>query len=325
MKIGPYQLSGQVLLAPMAGITDLPFRILCRRYGAALATSEMVTSQADLWHSRKTQSRLVKDGEPGPISVQIAGTDPDMMAKAAAFNVTNGAQLIDINMGCPAKKVCNVAAGSALLKDEGRVKKILQAVVEEVDVPVTLKIRTGWDKHNRNAQNIAHIAEQQGIAALTIHGRTRACGYSGEAEYDLIKQIKNEVSIPIVANGDIDSVEKAKFVLQYTRADAVMVGRTAQKSPWIFRDINHYLQTGEKLLRPSLAEIQQITLELLKGMYQLYGDIHGVRVARKHLRTLVYPLPNGEKFWRQVNQLTDNQKQFQITKDFFASMIQNNE
>jgi len=325
IKIGSYQLPGQVFLAPMAGVTDLPFRLLCRRYGAALATSEMITSQAELWHTRKTQSRLVKTGEPQPISVQIAGTEPEIMAEAAKFNVGQGAQIIDINMGCPAKKVCNVAAGSALLKDEQRVTEIVRAVVDAVDVPVTLKIRTGWDKQNKNAVNIARIAEQEGIAALTIHGRTRECGYSGHAEYELIKQVKSEISIPIIANGDIDSVEKAKFVLQYTGADAVMVGRAAQKAPWIFRDINHYLKTGTKLPTPGVAEIQNITLELLKGMYQLYGNSHGVKVARKHLRTLVHPLPNGEQFWQQVNKLTDNQTQYKTTKKFFASLINNYE
>jgi len=325
MNIGPYQLSGQVFLAPMAGITDLPFRILCRRYGAALATSEMVTSQADLWHTKKTQSRLVKTGEPGPISVQIAGTDPNSMAQAAIYNTAQGAQIIDINMGCPAKKVCNVAAGSALLKDEKKVREIIRAVVAAVEVPVTLKIRTGWDKQNQNACNIARIAEMEGISALTIHGRTRQCGYSGKAEYQLIKQVKKEISLPIIANGDIDSVEKAKFVLQYTLADAIMVGRAAQKSPWIFRDINHYLKTGKKLPSPGFAEIQQVTLELLKGMYQLYGNEHGVKVARKHLRTLVSPLPDGEIFWQQVNKQTDNQKQYNTTKNFFARLLNNYE
>lgn len=323
MKIGPYIISGRAFLAPMAGITDLPFRQLCRRYGAALATSEMVTSQANLWHTAKTQSRLVKTGEAEPISVQIAGTEPVQMAEAAQYNVNQGAQIIDINMGCPAKKVCNVAAGSALLKDEKKVAAILNAVIDSVDVPVTLKIRLGWDKQHQNAQNIAQIAEQEGVAALTIHGRTRACGYNGNAEYDLIAKVKQQISIPIIANGDIDSVEKAKFVLQYTLADAIMVGRAAQKTPWIFRDINHYLKTGMKLPAPGLAEIQQITLELLNGMYQLYGSSHGVKVARKHLRSLVYPLPNGDKFWQQVNKITDNQKQYQTTINFFAS-LQNN-
>jgi tRNA-dihydrouridine synthase B len=251
MHIGPYQLDNPLILAPMAGVTDRPFRLLCREMGAAMAVSEMVTSNKHLWHTRKTQLRLDHKGETTPRSVQIAGTDPLQMAEAAQFNVTNGAQIIDINMGCPAKKVCSVMAGSALLRDESLVDKILSSVVNAVDVPVTLKIRTGWDPQNRNAVQIAKIAEDAGIQALAVHGRTRACAFKGDAEYDTISAIKSQVNIPVIANGDIDSPEKTAHILKLTGADAVMIGRAAQGRPWIFREILHYLEHGETLAAPT--------------------------------------------------------------------------
>lgn len=317
MKIGPYQLAGQVILAPMAGVTDLPFRLLCRKLGAAMAVSEMVTSKSELWLNKKTQTRLVHKGEPDPISIQIAGTDPDLMAKAARFNVNHGAQIIDINMGCPAKKVCNVQAGSALLKNESLVRQILQTVVNAVEVPVTLKIRTGWNKKNQNALNIAEIAQDAGIKALAIHGRTRECAYRGDAEYDLIKQVKEQIDIPVIANGDIDSVEKAKFVLQYTRADALMVGRAAQSNPWIFREINYFLSKGKLLSNPDKAEVGFDVLQLLKGIYQLYGFDHGARVARKHIRSMIYPMSDGPLLWQAVNKVKDAGRQYELVKGFF--------
>ena len=245
-QIGPHTIDSQVILAPMAGVTDLPFRRLCKRLGAGMVVSEMITADTRLWHTRKSSYRLQKDQNDSLNVVQIAGGDPEMMAEAARVNAANGAHIIDINMGCPAKKVCNVAAGSALLKDEKKVAEILQAVVNAVDIPVTLKIRTGWDKENRNAVDIAKIAENSGIQALTIHGRTRECKFKGEVEYDTIAEVKSNIQIPVIANGDIDSPEKAKQVLDYTNADAIMIGRAAQGRPWIFREINHYLETGEK-------------------------------------------------------------------------------
>ncbi|HEY9201122.1 MAG TPA: tRNA dihydrouridine synthase DusB [Gammaproteobacteria bacterium] len=283
MQLGPYTLSSPVFLAPMAGVTDRPFRQLCRSLGAGLVVSEMVTSEPHLRNSRKTQLRMDHSGEAEPISVQIAGTEPAKMADAARFNVDNGAQIIDINMGCPAKKVCNVAAGSALMKDEKRVAEILKAVVSAVDNPVTLKIRTGWDHSNRNALSIAHIAEDCGIQMLSMHGRTRVDAYQGAAEYDTIAEVRQHISIPLVANGDISSAEKAQQVLRYTGADAVMIGRAAQGRPWIFREINHYLQTGEMLAPPSQQEVSMILQNHLTNLYAFYGEQRGVRIARKHI------------------------------------------
>lgn len=311
-----------VILAPMAGVTDKPFRQLCRNMGAALAISEMVTSKAELQHTLKTRSRLNHEGENTPVSVQILGTDPEQMAEAARFNVAHGADIIDINMGCPAKKVCNVAAGSALLKNESLVREILNTVVQAVPVPVTLKIRTGWDPENKNALNIARIAEQSGIQALTIHGRTRACGYKGNAEYDTIKMVKQAVSLPIIANGDINSAEKAEAVLQYTRANAVMIGRAALGSPWLFTDINHYFKTGTHLAEPSFTERGQILLNLLSELYEFYGEEHGLRIARKHIAAMIKPLPGGERFWKEVNRVNDARVQFKMTTDFFDSVYQ---
>ena len=283
MKIGHYTLNSQLILAPMAGITDRPFRNLCRHYGAGLAVSEMVASQPHLQNHHRTLLKSNHSGETEPRAVQILGTDPQQMAKAAQGNVERGAQIIDINMGCPAKKVCAVAAGSALLKNEPLVREILEAVVNAVDVPVTLKIRTGWDENNRNAITIAKIAEQAGIQALTIHGRTRRCGFRGQAEYQTIKQVKQAVNLPIIANGDIDSPEKARQVLEETGADAIMIGRASQGRPWLFAEINHYLQQGQHLKPPTLPQIQTLVQQHLESLYDFYGEKSGVRIARKHI------------------------------------------
>ena len=283
MKIGPYQLNNNLVLAPMAGITDRPYRNLCKQFGAGLAVSEMVASNPALRKHRRTLLKADHSGEIGLRAVQILGTSPIQMAEAAQFNAQRGAQIIDINMGCPAKKVCSVAAGSALLRDEDLVKEILDSVVEAVNIPVSLKIRTGWDKHNRNAVKIARLAEQSGIAALTVHGRTRACAFKGEAEYETIKQVKQAVAIPVIANGDIDSVEKAHYVLSYTGADAIMMGRAAQGRPWFFEEIQHFITTGERMLQADLAKIQGTLQQHLEELYQFYGDLNGVRIARKHI------------------------------------------
>jgi len=283
MQLGPYTLSSPVFLAPMAGITDKPFRQLCRQMGAGLVVSEMVTSEPHLRNSHKTRLRMDHKGEAGPVSVQIAGTDPLKMAEAAQFNVTQGAHIIDINMGCPAKKVCNVAAGSALMKDEKKVAQILQAVVAAVDVPVTLKMRTGWDHENKNAPSIARIAEDCGIQMLSLHGRTRADAYKGDAEYETIARVKQQISMPLVANGDITSAHKAEQVMQLTGADAIMIGRGAQGRPWIFREINHYLKTKELLAPPSQQEMLQLIEHHLNELYHFYGENRGVQIARKHI------------------------------------------
>ncbi len=283
MQIGSYLLDNQLILAPMAGISDRPFRELCRQFGAGFAVSEMVASNPALRHHQRTLLKADTNNETGLGSVQILGTDPKLMAEAAKFNAQRGAQIIDINMGCPAKKVCSVAAGSALLKDEALVRKILQAVVSAVNVPVTLKIRTGWDADNRNAVAIAQIAEQSGIAALTVHGRTRACKFAGEAEYNTIKQVKQAVSIPIIANGDIDSAEKAHAVLTSTGADAIMIGRAAQGNPWLFTQINHFLNTGKIIKKPTVTDIHHTILTHLDSLYSFYGNTAGVRMARKHI------------------------------------------
>jgi len=283
MKIGPYQLENKLILAPMAGISDLPFRSLCKQQGAGLAVSEMVASNPALRDHKRTLLKADHKDEMGLRSVQILGTHPEQMADAARYNAERGAQIIDINMGCPAKKVCSVAAGSALLRDEALVKKILEAVVNAVDIPVTLKIRTGWDSHNRNAVDIAQIAENSGIAALTLHGRTRACKFNGQAEYETIKAVKQAVNIPIIANGDIDSAQKASYVLDTTGADAIMIGRAAQGNPWIFSQIDHFLKTGKQLDKPSTSDIHNTLLIHLEQLYNFYGDLSGVRIARKHI------------------------------------------
>lgn len=281
--IGPYQLPNPVMLAPMAGVTDRPFRQLCRRLGAGWVVGEMVTADPSLWHTRKSQLRMDHEGEPDPRVVQIAGGDAEMLAQAARLNVELGAQIIDINMGCPAKKVCNKAAGSALLRDEALVADILDAVVNAVDIPVTLKIRTGWCASSNNARRIAQLAESAGIQALAIHGRHREQRYTGEAEYDTIADIKSRISIPVIANGDITTPEKAEYVLRHTGADAVMVGRGAQGNPWIFQQITHYLAHGERLALPSLEERGQVLREHLQALHAFYGETMGVRIARKHV------------------------------------------
>ncbi|BBT14667.1 tRNA dihydrouridine synthase DusB [Metapseudomonas otitidis] len=318
VRIGPYALPNQVILAPMAGVTDRPFRLLCRRLGAGLVVSEMVTSDVRLWNSRKSRLRLLHEGDPEPRSVQIAGGDPEMLAEAARANVALGAQIIDINMGCPAKKVCNKAAGSALMKDEALVARILDAVVKAVDVPVTLKIRTGWDRDNKNGIAVARIAEESGIQALAVHGRTRADLYTGEAEYDTIAAIKQSVSIPVFANGDIDSPQKARQVLDATGADALLIGRAAQGRPWIFREITHYLATGELLAVPGLEEVEQILLEHLAALHAFYGEVMGVRIARKHVGWYLATLPGAREFRAQFNRLESTDAQCASVRQFFA-------
>ena len=321
MRIGPYQLPNRLILAPMAGVTDLPFRQLCRRLGAGMAVSEMVSSNSLLWGSAKTRRRAAHAGESAPRSVQIMGTEPAMMAEAARVNADQGAQIIDINMGCPAKKVCNVAAGSALLRDEKKVAAILEAVVAAVDVPVTLKIRTGWDRAHRNAVTIGRIAENAGVQLLAIHGRTRADHYKGEAEYDTIAEVKQAIGIPVVANGDITTPQKARQVLEYTGADAVMIGRAAQGRPWIFREIDHYLRTGETLPPPSLAEVRDILLGHLATLYAFYGEYTGVRVARKHISWYSKGQAHGGAFRQLVNRVESAQEQLAMTRDFFDKLI----
>lgn len=325
MQIGPYSLSNQLILAPMAGVTDRPFRQLCKKLGAGMAVSEMVASNSLLWGSEKTKRRANHEGECDPRAVQIMGADPQMMAEAARYNADNGAQIIDINMGCPAKKVCNVAAGSALLRDETLVGSILDAVVGAVDLPVTLKIRTGWDTDNRNGVRIAQIAESAGILSLAVHGRTRACAYKGDAEFDTIAAIKAAVNIPVVANGDITTPERAKAVLDYTGADAVMIGRAAQGRPWIFREIDHFLKTGEKLPEPSVAEVRQILLEHLNNLYAFYGEYTGVRMARKHISWYSKGHHQGANFRQAVNRVDTIEEQLTITKNFFEHLLDQGE
>ncbi len=320
MKIGPHSFDNPVILAPMAGITDRPFRNLCYQLGADLCVSEMVTSEKHLWKSRKTQLRLDHQGEQGICSVQIAGTDPQKLADAAIFNVEHGAQIIDINMGCPAKKVCNVLAGSALLKDEPLVGKILDAVVSAVEVPVTLKIRTGWDHENKNAINIAHIAENSGIQALSVHGRTRADAYKGEAEYETIAAVKTAVTIPVIANGDITSPQKAREVLTLTGADGLMIGRAAQGNPWIFQQIKHYLADDTLLSPPDNIEVSRILIGHLQNLYDFYGELAGVRIARKHIGWYIKDLQGAEIFRQQANQVDKASKQLELVTDFFNSL-----
>jgi tRNA-dihydrouridine synthase B len=318
MRIGPYQLKNNLVVAPMAGVTDRPFRLLCRTLGAGLAVSEMVASNSLLWGSEKTKRRANHEGEPEPKSVQIVGADPAMLAEAAKINVANGAQLIDINMGCPAKKICNVMAGSALLRDEALVARLLESVVQAVDVPVTLKIRTGWDSSSRNGVAIARLAEQCGIQALSVHGRTRADAFMGEAEYDTIAAIKAAVTIPVIANGDIDSPEKAKQVLAHTGVDGLMIGRAAQGRPWIFREIEHYLKTGEKLPEPGPREVRAILLGHLENLYAFYGEHLGVRVARKHISWYSKGCVGGGAFRHAINQVESTTGQRSMIEEFFA-------
>src|ERR1035437_346262 len=320
MHIGPHQLKNNLIVAPMAGVTDRPFRQLCKRMGAGMAVSEMVASNSLLWGAEKTRRRANHEGEVDPISVQIAGADPAMMSEAAQYNVDQGAQIIDINMGCPAKKVCNVMAGSALLQDEPLVKRIVEAVVGAVQVPVTLKIRTGWDRNHRNAVRVAKLAEDSGIQMLAVHGRTRACGYSGDAEYDTIAAVKAAVKIPVIANGDITTPEKVKHVLAYTGADAVMIGRAAQGRPWIFREIEHYLHTGEQLPPPEVEEIHRVLVAHMHDLYSFYGEHTGVRIARKHISWYTKGLAGSAAFRHAMNQLQTCGEQLAAVNDFFGEL-----
>jgi tRNA-dihydrouridine synthase B len=320
MQIGPYKLANNLILAPMAGVTDRPFRQLCKQMGAGMAVSEMVTSNSLLYGSKKTQRRANHEGETEPKAVQIAGADPAMMAEAARHNVENGAQILDINMGCPAKKVCNVMAGSALMQDEKLVEKILSSVVKAVDIPVTLKIRTGWDKQHKNAVAIAKIAEDAGIQSLAIHGRTRACQYTGDAEYDTIAEVKQKICIPVVANGDITTPEKAKFVLEYTGVDAIMIGRAAQGKPWIFREIQYYLENGEHLLEPTPQEVRDILIGHLNNLYAFYGEFTGVRIARKHISWYSKGHPRGAAFRQAVNRVDNVEQQLEMINQFFDKL-----
>ncbi|HZW25520.1 MAG TPA: tRNA dihydrouridine synthase DusB [Gallionella sp.] len=322
MQIGPYKLKNNLIVAPMAGVTDRPFRMLCKRMGAGMAVSEMVASNSLLYGSEKTKRRANHEGEVDPISVQIVGADPKMLAQAAQYNVDNGAQIIDINMGCPAKKICNVMAGSALMQNEKLVAEILEAVVGAVDVPVTLKIRTGWDKANRNAIAIARIAENSGIQALAIHGRTRACAYTGDAEYDTIAAVKAEIKIPVIANGDITTPEKAKYVLEHTGADAVMIGRAAQGRPWLFREIEYFLNTGMHMPSPEVGEIHRILADHVQELYDFYGEFTGLRVARKHISWYTKGLVGSAHFRHHMNQLESVEEQLAAVDAFFTEQAQ---
>jgi tRNA-dihydrouridine synthase B len=320
MRIGSHLIQPALGLAPMAGVTDKPFRLLCKRLGAGLATTEMTTSDPRLWMTRKSLKRMDHSGEPEPVSVQIAGYDPAMLADAARYNADQGAQIIDINMGCPAKKVCNVYAGSALLQDEPLVARILAAVVAAVDIPVTLKIRTGWNRENRNGVRIARVAEDSGIAALAVHGRTRADLYEGEAEYATIAAIKQAVSIPVWANGDVDTPQKARAVLDQTRCDGLLIGRAAQGRPWIFRELAHYLATGEELAPPDASEVCAILCGHLDALYAFYGEQQGVRIARKHLGWYAKDRPENAKFRTIVNRAETAHEQVRLTRDYFAAL-----
>ncbi len=304
----------------MAGVTDLPFRRLCRKMGAGLVVSEMVAADPNTWSTRKSRLRVQFGDEPAPRSVQIAGYDPQMMAEAALFNVQLGAEIIDINMGCPAKKVCKRAAGSALLQNPELVESILTAVVSAVDVPVTLKIRTGWDRQNRNAKTIARIAEDSGVAALAVHGRTKACRFVGEVEYDTIAKVVDAVSIPVLANGDITDPQRAVSVLKHTGAAAVMIGRAAQGNPWIFNQINHFLKYDQPLSPPSMEECSQVMSEHLLALHEFYGEIGGVRISRKHIGWYINPLPGGKEFTRVFNTLETTEQQRHFLQSFFLDL-----
>ena len=328
MQIGPHSLPNRLFVAPMAGVTDRPFRQLCRGFGAGYAVSEMVTSRRDLWHTLKTSRRADHTGEPGPIAVQIAGTDAAMMAEAAAYNIDRGAQIIDINMGCPAKKVCNKWAGSALMQDEALALQIIEAVVAACaphGVPVTLKMRTGWCAQVKNALNIARAAESAGVQMVTVHGRTREQGYKGAAEYATIAAVKAALRIPVVANGDIDSPHKAQAVLRATGADALMIGRAAQGRPWIFREIAHYLHTGALLAPPLVLEVRRALLAHLQDHYGLYGEFTGVRSARKHIGWYVRDLPGGDAFRARMNDIDSAPLQWQLVADYFEELADGHE
>ena len=325
MRIGHISLANRLFVAPMAGVTDRPFRQLCKALGAGYAVSEMVTSRKDLWNSLKTSRRANHEGEPGPIAVQIAGTDAPMMAEAAVYNVERGAQIIDINMGCPAKKVCNKWAGSALMQNEALAVEIAQAVVQACtpyNVPVTLKMRTGWCQEHKNAVQLARQFEAVGIQMLTVHGRTREQGYKGHAEYDTIAAVKAAVGVPVVANGDITTPEKARDVLAATGADAIMIGRAAQGRPWIFREIEHFLATGEHLAPPLVAEVRRLLLDHLHDHYRLYGEQTGVRSARKHIAWYLRALPGGEVLRQHINTIDDCATQWQAVADYLEALAQ---
>jgi len=321
-SIGPYEIQGQVVLAPMAGVTDLPFRNLCREFGAGLAVSEMVSSDASLRHTRKSRLRIQHEGERSPKSIQIVGTDPKQLAETAQYNVDLGAEIIDINMGCPAKKVCKKLAGSALMKDEKLVEEILQTVVKAVSIPVTLKIRTGWSPELRNAAQIARIAEGCGIQALAVHGRTRACRFNGEAEYATIQQVSEVVSIPVIANGDISSPEKAKKVLDQSGAKCIMIGRGAQGRPWIFQEINDYLEKGMLSPPPALTEQQRVVLEHLQQIHHFYGENCGIKIARKHIAWYTSTQPQGLAFRQQFNGLNSVKEQIRSVQHYYERLIQ---
>lgn len=325
MQIGPYVLKNRLIVAPMAGVTDRPFRMLCKKLGAGMAVSEMITANKALWTTPKTLRRANHEGEVEPIVVQIAGGDPQMLADAARLNVEHGAQIIDINMGCPAKKVCNVAAGSALLRDLDNVGRILEAVVKAVDVPVTLKTRTGWSSEVKTALQVARMAEDAGIAALALHGRTREDMYRGAAEYDTIAAVKQALRIPVVANGDIDSPQKAKYVLDYTGADAIMIGRAAQGRPWIFREIQHYLDSGELLPPPRIAEIDAIMQAHLAELYDFYGEYSGCRIARKHIAWYTKGLRGSNEFRQAMYKLESTAEQQVAVADYFAGLAQHSD
>lgn len=321
MYIGPYQLSNNLIVAPMAGVTDRPFRTLCKYFGAGHAVSEMMTADKTLRMSKKSLYRANFDGELAPISAQIAGSDPEQLAEAARYQVANGAQIVDINMGCPAKKVCNKLAGSALLQDEDLVARILDTVVAAVDVPVTLKTRLGYLNGQENILRVAQRAEQAGIAALALHGRTREDMYLNTARYELIKEVKQLLTIPVIANGDIDSPEKAKYVLDYTGADAVMIGRAAQGRPWIFREIAHYLQTGEYLAAPAIAEVKAVLLGHLAELYEFYGEYSGCRIARKHIAWYTKGLRSSNEFRQQMYQVESTAQQAQVVEQYFDQLL----
>lgn len=316
LKIGNYTLSNNLIVAPMAGVTDRPFRELCLRYGAGMAVSEMMSSNPKVWNTSKSLQRMVHEGESGIRSVQIAGADPQLMAQAAQVSVENGAQIIDINMGCPAKKVNKKLAGSALLQYPEIIKQILTAVVKAVDVPVTLKTRTGWDTDNKNCVEVAKMAEQCGIQALALHGRTKACMYNGDAEYDSIRAVKNAISIPVIANGDIDSPEKAKYVLEYTGADALMIGRPAQGKPWIFNQIQHFLNTGEHLPPLPTEEVQAILIGHVQALHEFYGEFLGPRIARKHVGWYLKEHDQAGEFRRIFNAIEDANQQLDVLKGY---------
>lgn len=323
MYIGPFALANPLFVAPMAGVTDRPFRQLCKRLGAGYAVSEMVTSRRDLWDTLKTSRRANHDGEPGPIAVQIAGTDAHMMAHAAVYNIERGAQIIDINMGCPAKKVCNKWAGSALMQDEALALSIVEAVVAACTphrVPVTLKMRTGWCQAHKNAVALARVFEEAGVQMLAVHGRTREQGYKGQAEYDTVAAVKSAVQIPVVANGDITTPESALAVMRSTGADAIMIGRAAQGRPWIFREIAHYMATGTHLAPPLVGEVKRLLVEHLHDHYSLYGEFIGVRSARKHIGWYVRALPGGETFRAEMNALEDSVAQIAAVERFFDTL-----